>query len=48
VLRIKSWFFKRGESDIIILLLVPYPPEKKPPAPFSAVDMAQTGEGAYI
>ena len=25
-----------------------YHPENKPPPPFSAVDMAQTGEGAYF
>ena len=29
-------------------LLVPYSPENKPPPPFSAVDMAQTREGAYF
>ena len=27
---------------------VPYPPKNKPPLPFSAVDMAQTREGAYF
>ena len=29
-----------------LCLSIPYPPENKPPPPFSAVDMAQTGGGA--
>ena len=27
---------------------LPYPPKISPPPPFSALDMAQTGEGAYF
>ena len=36
-------------EEAFIHIYVPYPPENiNPPSPFSAVDMAQTGEGAFF